>query len=116
MKKEIRSENIVMLTASEGCVLRRVGELDTFGAVTVGAHMADAYEEVTADQAAADRYAADCRASYEELVGKYVREGYTAAAEFAILRQRDTKPDEYATYNAFCEACKARARREVYTD
>lgn len=48
--------------------------------------------------------------SYEELVGEFIREKYSINDEFAILRQKDVKPNEYAEYNAYCEECKARAK------
>ena len=51
---------------------------------------------------------------YPNLVSRLIRERYSVDDEMAILRQRDTKPEEYKTYNAFCEECKARARKEIY--
>ena len=44
---------------------------------------------------------------YDEAVNAKIRERYTESQEFAILRQRDEKPDEYASYYAYCEECKA---------
>ena len=44
---------------------------------------------------------------YEDAVDMKIREKYTASQEFAILRQRDEKPEEYAEYYAYCEECKA---------
>lgn len=51
--------------------------------------------------------------SYDELVDSKIRARYTISREFAILRQRDTKPEEFAEYNAYCEQCKAEARAEL---
>lgn len=51
--------------------------------------------------------------TYEELVVEKIRERYTTDDELAIQRQRDTKPDEFAEYNTYCEACKAAAREEI---
>ena len=51
---------------------------------------------------------------YPNLVSRLIRERYSMDDEMAILRQRDTKPEEYEAYNAFCEECKARARKEIY--
>lgn len=51
---------------------------------------------------------------YPNLVSRLIRERYSVDDEMAILRQRDTKPDEYEAYNAFCEECKAKARKEIY--
>lgn len=50
---------------------------------------------------------------YAHLVDKKIRERYSLSDELAILRQRDTKPAEFAEYNAYCEACKAEARKEI---
>lgn len=44
---------------------------------------------------------------YDEAVDNKIRERYSISQEFAILRQRDEKPDEYAAYFAYCEECKA---------
>ena len=44
---------------------------------------------------------------YDEAVNAKIRERYTESQEFAILRQRDEKPTEYAEYYAYCEECKA---------
>ena len=36
--------------------------------------------------------------SYEDAVNSEIRKRYTESAEFAILRQKDEKPEEYAAY------------------
>lgn len=51
--------------------------------------------------------------SYDELVNQKIRRKYSLSAELAILRQRDTKPEEFAEYNAYCEQCKEEARAEL---
>ena len=48
---------------------------------------------------------------YSEAVDNAIRERYSVSQEFAILRQRDSKPDEYAEYYAYCEECKDRVKR-----
>lgn len=48
--------------------------------------------------------------SYDELVDYEIRKKYTVSQEFAILRQKDEKPKEYAEYYAYCEECKARVK------
>lgn len=52
---------------------------------------------------------------YGEAVDNKIRERYSISQEFAILRQRDEKPDEYAAYFAYCEECKAfvKSKKEV---
>lgn len=50
--------------------------------------------------------------TYEEKVVQLIRERYTIDDEFAILRQRDEKPQEFAEYFAYCEECKKQAKGE----
>lgn len=47
---------------------------------------------------------------YAQRVVNRIREVYSVDDELAILRQRDTKPDEFAEYNAFVEKIKAEER------
>ncbi len=47
---------------------------------------------------------------YGEAINAKIRERYTESQEFAILRQRDEKPNEYAEYYEYCEECKAYVR------
>jgi hypothetical protein len=51
---------------------------------------------------------------YKEQVIKRIRKKYSIDDEIAIIRQRDTKPDEFEKYNAFVESCKAKARVKKY--
>ena len=44
---------------------------------------------------------------YDEAVDAEIRKRYSISQEFAILRQKDEKPEEYAAYYAYCEECKA---------
>ena len=48
--------------------------------------------------------------TYEERVVQLIRERYDLDAELAILRQRDSKPEEFAEYYAYVEECKAKAK------
>lgn len=50
---------------------------------------------------------------YPQLVENKIRTKYSVSAELAILRQHETKPEEFAEYNAFCELCKAEAKTEL---
>jgi hypothetical protein len=52
--------------------------------------------------------------TYEERVVQLIREKYSMDDELAILRQRDSKPEEFAEYNAYCEKCKSIAKEESY--
>ena len=58
-----------------------------------------------------EQYAVNCeRLPYEERVVRRIREVYTIDDEIAILRQRDTKPEEFSEYNRVVEAIKAEER------
>lgn len=50
---------------------------------------------------------------YEHLIIKAVRKRYTVNQELAILRQRDTKPNEFEQYNAYVEECKQKVKKEL---
>lgn len=50
---------------------------------------------------------------YESEIIRRIRERYTINQELAILRQRDTKPEEFAEYNAYVEQCKAEVKKEL---
>ena len=60
-----------------------------------------------------ERKAKDKQRRYEMLVERYIRERYSLNAELAILRQRNTKLDEFLAYNAYAEECKAKAKTEL---
>ena len=51
---------------------------------------------------------------YGDAVDAEIRKRYTVSQEFAILRQRDEKPEEYAAYYAYCEECKAYVKAKQY--
>ena len=72
------------------------------------------YRDMTAEEIAAMQIAAE-RAEreywqtvdYNEAVHAEIRKRYSESQEFAILRQKDEKPEEYAEYFGYCEECKA---------
>lgn len=43
---------------------------------------------------------------YDEAVDAEIRKLYSVSQEFAILRQKEEKQEEYAKYYAYCEQCK----------
>ena len=51
--------------------------------------------------------------TYEERVVELIRLRYDINSELAILRQRDSKPEEFTEYNEYCEECKIQAKEEV---
>lgn len=71
------------------------------------------FEELTEADIEAEHAAAETEAAYEAEVERLIRRRYSVSAELAILRQRDTKPQEFAAYNAYAEECKTQARAAV---
>lgn len=51
--------------------------------------------------------------TYEKRVQALIWERYSVADELAILRQRDTKPDEFAAYFEYAEQCKVQAKKQA---
>lgn len=47
------------------------------------------------------------------MIVRKIRERYDQDDENAILRQRDTKPDEFAAYNEYVEQCKTAVKKEL---
>lgn len=50
---------------------------------------------------------------YETMIIQKIRQKYTLNQELAILRQRDSKPAEFAEYNTFVEQCKTEVKAEL---
>lgn len=54
----------------------------------------------------------DLLLTYEQRIVLRIREKYSVDDELAILRQRDTKPDEFAAYNDFVEHIKDEEKQD----
>lgn len=82
-----------------------------------GSYVEIASEEIAANREQREAYEREYWQSvpYEDAVNSEIRKRYTQSAEFAILRQKDEKPEEYAVYYAYCEECKAyvKAKKEI---
>ena len=94
-------------TDGDGFILHRIGS-DSYShihhAVVPSADI-DNWEEI----AIAD-IPSYTQADYKAKVVELIRQRYSIDDETAILRQRDTKPEEFAAYNTYAEECKAKAR------
>lgn len=71
----------------------------------------DFAEEVT-EQPIEDEVVETPNKTYEQRVVELIRLHYSVDDELAILRQRDTKTEEFVEYNSYCENCKTIARVE----
>ena len=67
---------------------------------------------MTADQADQERQYW-LTTPYDEAVDAEIRKRYSVSQEFAILRQKAEKPEEYAEYYAYCETCKAHVKEKM---
>ena len=68
------------------------------------------YRDMTAEEIAELNSYVPEPIPYEQRVVSRIRERYSVDDELAILRQRDTKPLEFAEYNSFVEQIKAEER------
>ena len=50
--------------------------------------------------------------SYEDKIVSLIRKKYNINQELAILRQMDTKPEEFVEYNKYVESCKQKVKEE----
>ena len=50
---------------------------------------------------------------YENAIVSLIRRKYNLNQELAILRQRDTKPTEFAEYDAYVEQCKQEVKNNL---
>ena len=75
-------------------------------------------EEIAEMNAGAEQFEREYWASipYKVAVNNEIRKQYDESDEFAILRQKDEKPEEYEAYFSYCEECKAyvKAQQEKY--
>lgn len=52
------------------------------------------------------------RISQDEMIAKVINAKYSIDAQIAIIRQKDTKPEEYEAFYAFAEKVKADVKKE----
>lgn len=50
--------------------------------------------------------------NYEDIIVAKIREKYSINQELAILRQRNTKPEEFLVYFDYVEQCKKQVKSE----
>lgn len=59
-------------------------------------------------------YSLPTEEQYKQRIVDHIRSRYSINDEIAILRQRDSKSEEFAEYNSFAEHCKKIAYNEIY--
>lgn len=117
---EIRPSRIngfVEISCDEAHIIRRKGSDDTTEnrRTTIPSGTESQWEEVAFADVTAAKEAKQREEAYEAEVERRIRTRYSVSAELAILRQRDSKPEEFAEYNAFAEECKAEAKAVIST-
>ena len=50
---------------------------------------------------------------YGNQVNELIRAKYSLSEELSLLRQRDSKQEEYQKYNAYCEECKKTIKDKI---
>ncbi len=68
--------------------------------------LAAGWEEYVPEPVASEEYVP----TYEEKVVELIREKYSIDDEIALLRQKESKPEEYQAWYDFCEECKMGAK------
>ncbi len=98
------------ITAAENTILHRRGDkdYDEKRRAVIAAADLDNWEEIAASDI--PPYTED---DYAEAVEALIRRRYSVSDEIAVIRQRDTKPDEFAAYDAYAEQCKTQARLQL---
>lgn len=111
----IAGRDMVLLDVPDTHILHRIDSEDytPIRHTTVDPDRVAAYEAVTLEAAEAIKAARAAEAVYKSRVVALIRARYDQDDENAILRQRDTKPGEFAAYNAYVEDCKTKVRAEM---
>lgn len=111
----IAGRDMVRLDVPGTHILHRTGSDDytPIRHTTVDPDRVADYEAVTLEAAEAVKAARAAEAAYKSRVVALIRARYDQDDENAILRQRDTKPGEFAAYNAYVEDCKTKVRAEM---
>lgn len=93
--------------STTGKFVHRIGTETYFKKGTVlKSDSVDSFEEVEAIPEMPEEEMPIPEIPYKEQVVNKIRERYSVDDELAILRQRDTKPDEFEAYNEYAEQCK----------
>lgn len=98
------------LDAADGHILHRKGSDDYTPLRHARVTSPDEWEEISEAEASSLTAARESEAAYKQRIIALIRTRYDQDDETAILRQRDSKPDEFEAYNSFVEQCKDEAR------
>lgn len=108
MRQREIGNGLVELIATEGMTLHRITEQPPAEAITHAVVKVICIKDWTESMPALYT-----RLDYEQAVESKLRARYSINEELAVLRQRDSKPQEFEEYNAYAEQCKIEARAEL---
>ena len=106
------SNNMWQLDTDADHILHRIGSKDYTEIHHATVKDPEEWEEIAVADIQAAEQAREAKAAYKSRVITLIRQRYDNDDETAILRQRDTKPDEFVAYNTYVEQCKAQAKLE----
>lgn len=98
--------HLTKLTAEKGYIHKKGTDTYVKSIMMLPSDSINDYEEV-------DEIPKYTREDYVNKVRELISTKYTLEDELAIQRQRDTDPDKFKEYFAYCEECKAKAREEL---
>lgn len=101
---QIKDNKII---STDGKIIHIIGT-DTFGKSLFPArYPIEKYEEVeTIPNIINDT-------EYGNQVNELIRAKYSLSEELSLLRQRDSKQEEYQKYNTYCEECKKTVKDKI---
>lgn len=116
--RKSRIEGFLEISCDKAHIIRRKGSGDTTEnrMTTVPSGTESEWEEVVLADVLAEKERQEQKEAYENDVEARIRARYSVSQELAILRQRDSKPEEFAEYNAFAEECKAEAKKACFAE
>lgn len=100
-----KSNNLVEISTDSEHILHRIGSEDYTEIRKTTTLNPNEWEEI----AVAD-IPPYTKGEYKAKIVELIRRRYDQDDETGILRQRDSKPDEFAEYNAYVEQCKLMAK------
>lgn len=113
IRNRLKIETMIQITSKEvysdsGKFVHRLGTESYFKRSTLlPGDTAGNFEEV-------DEIPEETGTNYNEEVNSMIRQRYSLSEELAILRQRDSKPDEFEAYNEYAEYCKVEVKNRKH--
>lgn len=94
------------LDTDQNHILHRIGNEDYPEIRHTMVKDPDAWEEISLENI--PKYTKE---EYKQKIRSLIAQRYAIEDEIAIIRQRDSKPEEFAEYDSFVESCKAEVKK-----